>query len=65
MALFTTSHIKGVVDGLGGTVERAVRRFIRSGKGIALTPLTFFSKSQRQKFQITCEVHFNGNHLGE
>ena len=42
MALFTTSHVKGVVDGLGSTVERAVRLFIRSGKGIALTPLTFF-----------------------
>ena len=38
---FATSHGKGVVDGLGGTVKRSVWRYVRSGQGQASTPLSF------------------------
>ena len=38
---FATSHGKGVVDGLGGTVKRSVWRYVRSGRGQATTPLSF------------------------
>ena len=36
-----TSHGKGIIDGLGGTVKRSVWRYVRSGKGFATTPQMF------------------------
>lgn len=39
---FATSHGKGVVDGLGGTVKRSVWRYVRSGKGNAATLMSFY-----------------------
>ena len=38
---FATSHGKGVVDGLGGTIKRSVFRYIRTGKAQAATPEEF------------------------
>ena len=37
-----TSHGKGVVDGIGGTVKRAVWRCVRSGNGQATSPVAFY-----------------------
>ena len=39
---FATSHGKGIIDGLGGTVKRSVWRYVRSGKGFATTPQMFY-----------------------
>ena len=39
---FATSHGKGVVDGLGGTVKRTVWRFVRSGRGQAASAEEFY-----------------------
>ena len=39
---FATSHGKGIVDGLGGTVKRSVWREIRSGRCYARTAFDFF-----------------------
>lgn len=38
---FATSHGKGVVDGLGGTVKRSVWRYVKSGMGEAANPVDF------------------------
>jgi len=38
---FATSHGKGVVDGLGGTVKRSVWRHVRSGQSHVTTPMSF------------------------
>ena len=38
---FATSHGKGVVDGLGGTVKRAVWRYVKSGKRPVVSPEAF------------------------
>ena len=39
---FATSHGKGVVDGLGGTIKHSVWRYVQSGKAQATTALSFF-----------------------
>ena len=39
---FATSHGKGIIDGLGGTVKRSVWRYIQSGRGHATTPQMFY-----------------------
>ena len=39
---FATSHGKGVVDGIGGTVKRSVWRFVKSGNAQVKTPHDFY-----------------------
>ena len=71
---FATSHGKGIIDGLGGTVKRSVWRYIRSGKGFATTPLMFYevavqrnpsiniifvAKSQVAENQTELQLHWN------
>lgn len=38
---FATSHGKGVVDGLGGTVKRSVWRYVRNGSTNIASPVAF------------------------
>ena len=42
MHFFATSHGKGVMDGQGGTVKRAVWRDVKSGEAAASTPQAFY-----------------------
>ena len=53
---FATSHGKGVVDGLGGTVKRSVWRYVRSGKAQATTALSFFQVAMDRNPNI--HIHF-------
>ena len=48
-----TSHGKGVVDGLGGTIKRAVWRHIRSERGFSSTPEQFFELARDRNPGIT------------
>lgn len=50
---FATSHGKGVVDGIGGTVKRSVWRYVRSGKVQASTPKAFFDAAVARNPEIT------------
>ena len=45
---FATSHGKGVVDGLGGTVKRAVWRYVRSGQ-VHITTAEEYAKIAEQR----------------
>lgn len=45
---FATSHGKGVVDGLGGTVKRSVWRYVRTGKTHVSTPITFYEVARER-----------------
>ena len=47
ITFFATSHGKGVVDGLGGTVKRAVWRRVRSGK-VHITTAEEYAKIAEQ-----------------
>lgn len=47
MEFFATSHGKGVVDGIGGTVKRAVWRQIRSGRSHITTPQEYSGLAQQ------------------
>ncbi|XP_033625038.1 uncharacterized protein LOC117288334 [Asterias rubens] len=53
---FATSHGKGVVDGLGGTVQRSVWRYVRSGKAEAVTPMSFFQVAAERNPNVC--IHF-------
>ncbi len=39
---FATSHGKGIIDGIGGTVKRSVWRAVRSGNAEASSPYQFY-----------------------
>ncbi len=49
MAFFATSHGKGVVDGIGGTVKRAVLRHVRSGHAHVSNPEEYAAVAQQRK----------------
>ena len=51
-----TSHGKGVVDGLGGTVKRSVWRYVRSSRGNAGTPILFYQVAKERNPEVN--VHF-------
>ena len=52
---FATSHGKGVVDGLGGTVKRSVWRYVRSGKACASNPMEFYHVAKERNPEIQIE----------
>ena len=52
---FATSHGKGVVDGLGGTVKRAVWRHVRSGHAHVSNPEEYAAVAQQRNPNIYIE----------
>lgn len=44
---FATSHGKGIIDGIGGTVKRSVWRAVRNGSARASTPYQFYEVAER------------------
>ena len=52
---FATSHGKGVVDGIGGTVKRAVWRHVRSGHAHVSNPEEYAAVAQQRNPNIYIE----------
>ena len=58
---FTTFHGKGVVDGLGGTVKRAVWRHVRSGQVHTTTAEEYTKIAKERNPKIHVQFIANGD----